>query len=823
MQKFCRLAWYRFRATFRHEWSGYLTILLLIGFTGGLAMTAVAAARRTQSSFPTLVARSDPSDLRVIDNSGDPGVLRTLAALPHVNHVATTRLVDVQVLGANGAPAHASLTSSGVYAVGGTDGLYFAQDRVVITAGRMADRHRADEMVMSGDAARVTGLRVGDLVPVAVYTDAQAQDPNAGSTNVTPYRRANVKLVGIAVFNNALVRDDIDRFPAFVLFTPAFSRDLAACCSSGKIIGLQLAHGTRDIPEVESAIGKRLPGVSILSVTSAVVAKAQRAIRPEVIALEVFGAIAGFATLLIVGQVIGRQGRARREDRAVLRSVGASPSMVVSDGLVGTLIAVTAGAFVATFVAVALSPLAPIGPVRSVDHSPGIKIDWTVFGFGALALLVVLSALAVALANRESPHRVARRTEAEGGHGSRVARAAAASGMPFPMVTGLRFALEPGTGRSTVPVRSAILGAALAVIVVVATVTFGASLDTLVSRPALYGWNWDYEMVGAYGGISNIPQTGLDAQLGRDRDVEAWSGAYIVIAQIDGHAVPSLATQPSARVAPPTLSGHGLDRTDQIVLGASTLAALHKQVGDTVEVSGVSPQPTRLRVVGTATMPAIGVFGSFHLEMGSGAVLADSLLPKAAKGFGDHDGPEAVFVCLRRGANPTTARRKLEQVATALNTPGDGLASVVSVQRPAEIINYQSQQATPVYLGLGLAAGATTALALTLRASVRRRRHDLAVLKMLGFSRRQLAAAVAWQSTVAVAIGTLIGVPVGLVVGRFLWDLFAHGIHVVPEPTTPLLTISLVAIGALLLANIVAVLPAQRAARTPTAFLLRAE
>ena len=52
--------------------------------------------------------------------------------------------------------------------------------------------------------------------------------------------------------------------------------------------------------------------------------------------------------------------------------------------------------------------------------------------------------------------------------------------------------------------RSAILGAILAVTVVVATVTFGSSLDTLVSHPALYGWNWTYDMDGG-GGLGDVP------------------------------------------------------------------------------------------------------------------------------------------------------------------------------------------------------------------------------------------------------------------------------------------------------------------------------
>src|SRR5205814_8426233 len=78
--------------------------------------------------------------------------------------------------------------------------------------------------------------------------------------------------------------------------------------------------------------------------------------------------------------------------------------------------------------------------------------------------------------------------------GSGVAGAAAPSGLPGSAVEGIRFAVDPGRGRTSVPVRSAIFGAALAMAVVVATVTFGASLDTLVSHPALYGWNWTYAL-----------------------------------------------------------------------------------------------------------------------------------------------------------------------------------------------------------------------------------------------------------------------------------------------------------------------------------------
>jgi ABC-type lipoprotein release transport system permease subunit len=145
------------------------------------------------------------------------------------------------------------------------------------------------------------------------------------------------------------------------------------------------------------------------------------------------------------------------------------------------------------------------------------------------------------------------------------------------------------------------------------------------------------------------------------------------------------------------------------------------------------------------------------------------------------------------------------------------------VQRPAEIVNYKTIGATPALLGAGLALGAVVALGVTLMSSVRRRRRDLALLRTLGFTQRQLTSAVAWQATVTAAIGVVIGIPVGIIVGRWLWILFARLIYAVPEPTVPWLSVVLVGAGALVIANVVAAIPGRMAARVPAALLLRSE
>jgi FtsX-like permease family len=248
----------------------------------------------------------------------------------------------------------------------------------------------------------------------------------------------------------------------------------------------------------------------------------------------------------------------------------------------------------------------------------------------------------------------------------------------------------------------------------------------------------------------------------------------------------------------------------------------------------------RLRIAGTATMPAIGGVLSVHPSMSTGALFSTSVLPEGATSgpFGALlSGPNAILIRLRPGTSEAAGLRSMQAIRTqltaVLNSPralaatgGESIADTIDLlpaQRPAEIVNYRSMGAMPAVLAGGLAAGAVAGLGLTLVASVRRRRRDFALLKTLGFTRRQLARAVAWQSSVIALIGLLIGIPAGIAFGRLLWLAFAHELSAVPDPVVPGGSIALAALAALVLANLVAALPGRSAARTPAAIVLRAE
>jgi hypothetical protein len=85
-----------------------------------------------------------------------------------------------------------------------------------------------------------------------------------------------------------------------------------------------------------------------------------------------------------------------------------------------------------------------------------------------------------------------------------------------------------------------------------------------------------------------------------------------------------------------------------------------------------------------------------------------------------------------------------------------------------------------------------------------------------------VVAVVIWQASVPVAIGTVVGVPLGIATGRFLWAKFASELYVVPQPA-----ISIDGNGRRHIragpGHLTAIVPGWRAARTSVATILRAE
>ncbi len=195
-----RVASYRQRATFRQRRSGYLSLVLLIGLVGGLALGSVAAARRTQSSFATYLASTNPSDLGVSvfggPSSGGGSVpvysrsaTAAIARLPGVKHVEAAVPIAAAPLDAHGAPELEAIND--IQPVASVDGLFFDQDRLAVVAGRPADPRKADQVVMTALAAHLLGVHVGEVIHYGFYDSQQESEPGFGTAAVPPLFRVD--------------------------------------------------------------------------------------------------------------------------------------------------------------------------------------------------------------------------------------------------------------------------------------------------------------------------------------------------------------------------------------------------------------------------------------------------------------------------------------------------------------------------------------------------------------------------------------------------------------------------------------------------------
>lgn len=837
---------YRLRSIVRQRWPDYVLLALLIGLVGGVAMGSTVAGRRTQSAYASFLSHDDASTLTmstygvfggVSANNFSPRLEQRIRRLPQVAQVQAWIATYVVPIAPDGAPIPAGL--SGVVVSGPVDGVFFQEDRVTVLKGRMADPADPHEFMASVDSARLLGIHLGQTVEMGAFDPASQAAPGFGTPAVQPDTRLAMRLVGIVQFNSAVVEDDADRIPTNLVLTPALARTQENA-ANGSWFAIRLKPGVKNLAGVEQKLLGFLPTGALgqFYLTSTTEAKVESALRPESIALGVFGLIAALAALGLCLPTMARLLVNSEDERRGLRALGASRSVVAADYYLGVTASIVAGTAVACVVSAFIGSFAPLGPVRTVYHPGALTVDWAVIGLGILVLAGIPAATAVAIAVRRSNPRRADEDRTNVPAVSRVVDVAAAAGLPASAVIGSRFALEPGQGRTAVASRTVMAGGIISVTLVVVTLTFASGLRTLVNHPALYGWDWGYTLLAS----SNVPPDAL-AALQRDPDVQGWSGYTGINVTVDGRSVPVLVATNGLTVTPPLVAGHRITRPGEIILGGATLAALHKRIGDTVGVGLGSPStapvylpPQKLKIVGVATFPTVSGSSNFadHTSMGIGGLFSFASLPAAfvqATVNPDpvQNGPVMVFVRYRHG---TSSRADLadihrivsiatRQIAGDSAATGDDIA-YLPVQRPAAIVNYQATGDTPLVLALALALAATLALALSMIASVRRRRRDLAVLKTLGFVRSQMIATVATQALVTALVAIAIGVPIGVAAGRQLWFAFARNIYAVPEPTVPG-SVALVAGAAILIAVAVAVVPGRLAARTPAATVLRAD
>jgi putative ABC transport system permease protein len=820
-----------FRSAVRGSWRQMTVLAVLAGILGAVTLGALAGARRTDTAYDRYLAAIKVSDVFVNVPGALPGIseaamVARISALPGVVAHAT-------YFGLNGYPVvHGKVDDSFLTdsVNGSLDGEYFSQDRATVLAGALPPQGSTNTVVLTPAIARMFGTHVGGTVQYQ-FAPQNAQGQPGGKPFTRSYRVA-----AIAVIPPALV-DQSDDIEGTVL-PPGATRQLPSAAYYAWI-GLRLADGSAGIPrlqkrlaalagqlqqQVKQETGQDIKGI-LFGVNRTDVNRRQvrQAIAPEVIALTAFGAIAGVALLVLAGQGLAQLVSRRAPDIAVLRALGATRGQAaLTAGLPG-VVSVAGGIVLAVAGAIALSPLAPVGPVRRFDPSRGMAADPLVLGAGAAAIGGLLLGLLAALAIRAASQR-------GGWHRARssaLAGAAAAAGLPTALVIGIRNAFEPGR---SVPVRSALIGAIAAVTAVVSAVVFNASLTGLASHPARYGWNWD-TVIQAEAGYGSFEPGIMSKLLGGQQAVAGWSEFAFTQVTVDGRVFPVLALRHDlGSIQPPTTAGHAMTGGDQIELGTVTLAGLGKKIGDTVRL-GAPPFTRTVKITGTVTLPSFGIGAAEHVSLGRGVMVPEAtLLAAMGTNHPEQKGgeslpvlPSAVAIDWTPGSTAAQRATLVHRITSANPDGAPGGTYELHNALASEVINTEQMGGQPLALGIGLAAAAVLSLALTVLSLVRRRRHELALLKTIGMTRRQVRAVVAWQTTLTLLIAVLVGGPLGVVGGRLAWRTFAGSLGVVPIVEVPLTVVVLGLAALVLVGNVLAGLPAALAARTRPGVELRTE
>ena len=795
----------------RRRWRSLLVLALLVALATATVLAAAAGARRANSAVERLWTGTLPTTVTVLANQPgfDWGKVRALPEVAAVSEFPVSFGFALPCCPDAGA---------GFPPIGDEYGRTI--ERPYMLAGRMFDPARADEVIVTPQFAAVYHKRVGDTLTLLLASVKQANEQYDGTTGPPRGPAVKARITGIGRSPWLSIGSDGPGQKGGVQASPAlydrYQANILGTNGQNYINALiRLKGGTAAIPAFRADLA-RVTGRSDIDVWNnrknfgnAV----ERIIRYEAACLFAFALAALVAALFLIGQSVARYTSATVADLQVLQAVGMTPRQAVASATAAPLLAAAAGSTLGVVAAIVASRWMPIGFASYLEPHPGISADWLILGPGwVLAPLLVAagSAAAAALALTARHRRAVPRR-------SRVAAAAAAAGLGVPVVVGARFALEPGRGRAAVPVRPALLGAVAGILGVLAAFTFSAGVSDAAANPARFGQTFQLEAFLGLNGQDFGPVDQVLRAVAADPDVIGVDDARIGGAQSGQVSVESFTDDPvGGKRVPVVLTGGRMPAAaDEIVLAPTTASDMHAGIGSVVKLTG-STVPRAMTVTGIGFVPE-----GPHNEYDQGAWLTpagfDRLFRGAHYAFKFHVGT----VALRPGADIEAAAHRLTAKAAAIKggqafpfQPGLPLSEVQAVRDVA---------ALPLVLSAFLAVLAVGAVGHALSIAVRRRSHELAVLRALGLTRWQSRLVVVTQASLLAAIGIIFGIPLGLALGRVLWHAAADITPLAYEPPLAALALLLIAPVALLAANLLAAWPARRAARLHAGQILRTE
>lgn len=808
--------WVRLGADLRARWRAWAGLGVMIGLMASVVVAAAAGARRTDSAYPRLVAVSNQADELVFDSTPNPQLPTIdgakVEALPQVLQVGQLRAYSILNRGINafGSPSgNAYMTSGGV-------------NRAHVSSGRAFDPGNPAEVMIDHSLADQNHLGVGDTLTLKF-----APPVAGGPTSVADYTGqptdVSFRVAGVVATPGQFPPQSSFYFagPGAYL-TPAFVQAHRDGISSYQVSVVRLRHGRADeaafLQGVRSLGG---PDFQPLVFPPAVIgAGTQHNFHLQAVALWLLASLLSIVILLVIVQLLTRQAALDSTDWPTLWAMGLTRPQLFALGIGRSLWMAVPAAVIAVVGAVALSPFAPIGLAAKAEVSPGVAFDAAALVSGAAVVLAAVLIISAWPIWRAAVHAAQSLTSGEREareRSSAVAQRIGRSALPVTLTTGARMALESGRGRTAVPVRSTLVGATVGIVALTGAVTFGASLNHLIRTPRLYGVSWHAVIQNDNGPAAAALALPV---LRGDQDVEAYSWLETnTQGKVGSLDVGMQVIEPlQGTLVPGILAGRAPAADDEIALGATTMRRLHTHIGGTIGASAIGATSPLLpaRVVGRAVLVPAEAAG----HLGEGAILTPGGLLHFASGATTTP-PFVLAVRFRAGVNAAAAVKSLGDHLVAVDSGFNG--NVTSPAPPTDLVDFGHVGYLPFALGGILAGLAVLTLGHLLFTSIRRRRRDIAIMKTLGFVRGQVGRTVAWQATTLMAFALTAGLPLGVVAGRAAWGVLAHQLGVLAEPVIPVAPVALVIPAMLVLANLIATVPAALAARTRPAIVLRSE
>ena len=454
------------RADLRGRWRAHVGLALFIAVAGGTILGLLAGAQRTATAYPRLLVAQHGADAVVYL----PGQGIGPADVEHMPQVlASTVLVGLASTATDFIPA----------VIQGTP----VVNRPRIVSGRALRPGTVGEVVVGFVLAHDHRLRVGSTMRVGFLTSSVG-------TPVT----STFRVVGIEAapgeFPPRLSGANVAYFSPAFLRTPLGRQ---AAQGSSDVVFVRLRHGSTDIQALRRGLYQREGGpVSVIKMAD-LTANVQRSIHYEVVALDLLAGLAGVTFVLILVQLLLREASLRSTEYGPLRALGMTSVELAATGMGSIGAAAAAGTAAALGLATAWSPLMPIGTAGVAEPNPGVSVNISVFGIGALSILLIVGSAGVL-----SLLRAARQGQAGASE-----TALRLPPLPTTLTIGAWMALHPGRGRTAVPLRTTVTAIAVGVAATMGVVTFGASLSHLLATPRLYGVTFDAD-VETNGNFSDV-------------------------------------------------------------------------------------------------------------------------------------------------------------------------------------------------------------------------------------------------------------------------------------------------------------------------------